>query len=487
MMLKFRYLNVFVALCGFLMPGIAEAQDETAVTTIDVVELTESLPSLTLEQCIDIALSTNPTIVIADMEIKRMDYTRKDVLAQLLPNLSFGANYNRTLAKQVAYMDFDMSALGGMGGAGSDDKDDTSSSSSAQSGKSEGIKMGRDNSWQLGFNASLPLIAPQLWASLDLTDSQIAQSVEQARASRLDLINQVSSAYYQLLLANDSKRVIQQSYDMAALTHDIYSKRFSVGDASEYDVLRTSVALKNVEPELLQADIAIRRAILQLQVLMGLPSEFAFTPSGNLSDYQSSMYGETLSLDTDYSKNTTLVMNELQQNTLAQSLKVAKRAWYPTLALSASYSWMSSSNGNPFTGLRWTPYSLVGLTLNVPLYQGGSRINKIRETEIQVEQMRLTRENLERSVAMQVDLAVDNIKLNVKQIASSNENVLQAERAHDIMEKSFKIGAASYLDLRDAELALTQTRLTYYQSIYNYLIARCDLDLLLGKERQTEN
>lgn len=464
----------------------AEAMDITVSvveqspdTSVEVVE-SGQMPVFTLQQCIDIALNTNPTITVADMEIERMDYTRKDVLAQLLPNVAFGATYNRTLAKQVAYMDFDMSSM--MGGAGADSGDDAPAQTSKKSNQSDGIKMGRDNAWQLGFNASLPLIAPQLWASLDLSDSQIAQSVEQARASRLDLINQVSTAYYQLLLANDSKKVIQQSYDMAALTHDIYQKQFEVGTASEYDVLRTSVAMKNVEPELLQADIAIRRAMLQLRVLMGLPAEFEFAVAGKLSDYESTMYSETLNIDPDYSKNTTLVMNELQINTLDRSLRVAKRAWYPTLALSASYNWMSSSNGNPFSGLRWSPYSLVGLTLNVPLYQGGARMNKIKETQIQMEQMRLTRENLERSVSMQVDLAIDNIKLNVKQIASNSESVGQAVRAHSIMEQSFQVGAASYLQLRDAELALTQTRLTYYQSIYNYLIARCELDLLLGRE-----
>ncbi len=94
--------------------------------------------------------------------------------------------------------------------------------------------------------------------------------------------------------------------------------------------------------------------------------------------------------------------------------------------------------------------------------------------------MKWQRDNLERSVRMQVDLAVDNINKNVKQISSSSESVTQAVKAYAIMEKSFEIGAASYLDLRDAELALTQARLSYYQSIYNYLVANSELELLLG-------
>lgn len=461
------------------MTTVVASAQQSAVPS-DAPSVSDQMPVLSLDQCIEIALSTNPTITVADLDITRVDYSRKDVLAQLLPNVAFGANYNRMLAKQVAYMDFDMGSIPGMGGGSEEEVE--AGSTSRSSSKDNGIKMGRDNSWQLGFQASMPLIAPQLWASLDLSDSQIAQSAERARASRLDLVNQVKTAYYQLLLANDSKRVIQESYDMAALTYDIYSKQYSVGAASEYDVLRTSVAMKNVEPELLQADIAIRRAQLQLRVLLGLPEDFTFDVTGRLSDYEKDMYAQTLAIDPDYSLNTTLVQNTLEMRTLDQSLRVAKMAWYPTLALTASYNWTSSSNGNPFRGLRWSPYSVVGLTLNVPLYQGGARINKIRQTEVQVEQMRLTRENLERTVAMQVDLAVDNISLNVKQIASNSESVGQAERAHDIMAKSFEIGAASYLDLRDAELALTRTRLTYYQSIYNYLVARSELDLLLGRE-----
>lgn len=453
---------------------------EPAKDTLVVTEVIATQPELSLDECIRIALNNNPTIMVADLEINRMDYSKRDIIAQLLPNVAFGVNYNRMVAKQVAYMDFDMGALGGI--MGGDSGDGGSESARASSGKDDGIKMGRDNSWQVGFNASVPIIAPQLWSSLDLSDSQIAQAMETSRASRLDLVNQISNAYYQLMLAIDSKEVIKESYDMAALTHDIYSKQFKFGAASEYDVLRTSVAMKNVEPELMQADIAIRRAKLQLCVLLGLPADLDFNIVGKLSDFEGTMYEETLALNRDYSKNTNLVMNTLQQETLYHSIQVAKNAFLPTLALTASYNWTSSSNGNPFTGLRWSPYSMIGLTVNFPLFQGGARVNKIRTAEIQMEQTRLNRENLERSVGMQVDLAMDNILLNVKQIASNSENVKQAERAHTIMEQSFAIGAASYLDLRDAELALTRTRLAYYQSIYNYLVARSELKLLLGSE-----
>ncbi|MDE7125155.1 MAG: TolC family protein, partial [Muribaculaceae bacterium] len=211
--------------------------------------------SLSLDDCIRVALDNNPTVRIADMDITRVDYSKKETIGALLPTISFGATYNRMLAKQVAYMNMDAF------GSPDSDNTDTETSNSKNSGR-QGIKMGLDNSYSVGFQASVPLIAPQLWASLKLSDSHILQSVEQARASRLSLINEIKNAYYTLLLAEDSRKVIRQSYEMAALTHDIYTRQHQAGTASDYDVLRTSVAMKNVEPELLHSEIAIKQARL---------------------------------------------------------------------------------------------------------------------------------------------------------------------------------------------------------------------------------
>ena len=72
----------------------------TAASAVNVAD-TLSLP---LDSCIAIALSDNPTIKVADMEITRMDYSKKETIGQLLPSISFGASYNRTLAKQTMYM-----------------------------------------------------------------------------------------------------------------------------------------------------------------------------------------------------------------------------------------------------------------------------------------------------------------------------------------------------------------------------------------------
>lgn len=442
----------------------------------------DSTAVLTLDQCIEIALGTNPTIKVADMEITRLDLSRKETIGQLLPNISFAGVYSRMIEKQVAYMNMDN--FPGLGGATGGDETDpdagTRASSSKGGGNSQGIKMGLDNSYQVGFQASLPIIAPQLWKAIDLSDTQILQSIETARASRRSLVTQVKTAYYTLMLARDSREVVMQNLDMARFTAGIYQKQFEVGTASRYDVLRANVAVSNIEPELTRAEIAIKQARLQLLLLMGIGEYIDFEPVGTLADIDIDRVKASLDPTFDISANSDLRQLELSTRLLQNTLKVQQMAWYPTLALSASYNWTSSSNGNPLRNFRWTPYSVIGLSLNIPIFEGGQRYNRIKQAQIQVNEMKWQRDNLVNSINTQVNVAYDNIDLNLKQIASCNETVTQASMAHEIVSQSFAIGAASYLDLRDAELSLTTARLSRVQAIYDYIIATVNLEQLLG-------
>lgn len=458
--------RVIKGICSLLLGGVC-CMTATAQLQTDSV-------SLSLDSCISIAMSGNPTIHIADMEIRRMDYSKKEVIGQLLPSVSFNGTYNRTLEKQTMYMNMSRGAT----------PDSEAAADGAQaSGGRTGIKVGLDNSYSLGFQASVPLIAPQLWKSLKLSDDQILEKVESSRRSRLETVNGVKKAYYALLLALDSHKAIKENYEMAQFTASLYKKQFELGAASEFDVLRTDVAVKNLEPDLTQSLIAIRQARLQLAILMGIESRIAVVPTTNLSAFEKDMYAgalEMAAMRDNLSGNADLRMLDVQTKQLRDALTVQKMSLYPTLALNTNYNWTSMSNGSALKHFQWTPYSQIGLTLSFPLFEGLQRYNRIRQAKVQVDEMAWQRANLVRNIKMQVELAIENIELNIKQISSSSESMRQASRAYDIMKQSFGIGAASYLDFRDSELALTQSRLAYYQSIYNYLVAHSDLELLLG-------
>lgn len=411
---------------------------------------------LSRNECVTIALQDNPTIRVADMEVKRMDYSKRETLANLFPNIDFSGAYQRTIKLQTISMN--------MGG------------------QSQQFKMGTDNNWNFGFSASMPLVNAQLWKSLQISDTQILASLEESRASRLDLVNNVNKAYYALLLAVASKQVIQQNYDIAKMNADIYQKQFEQGTASEYDVLRSSVQVSNVEPELLQADISIKQASLLLKMLMGMDSDVAVMPSITLRDMQREMYGYQLGAERDLSRNTSLRTLDIQTKLQKQNLTLKKFAWIPTLGVSYNMNWNAMSSGNALKNQQFNPYSNVALALQVPIFNGLGRLNSVKQAKIQYDEMAYQRENLVNNLNMQVDLALDNINKQVRQIRSSEDGMKQAAKAYEIMQKSFEIGAASYLNLRDSEVANTSAQLAYLQAIYNYLVSTSELDTLLGKE-----
>lgn len=411
--------------------------------------------TLSRQECLEIALRDNPTVRVADMEISKVDYSKKETLAALFPQIDFAGSFQRSIELQTIRMN--------MGG------------------ESQSLKMGSDNTWNLGFSATMPLISPSLWKSISISKTQILSQIESSRASKLDLVNNVNKAYYALLLAVASRDVVKQNYDIAVMNADIFEKQFKAGTASEYDVLRSSVQVKNVEPELLQADIAIKQCQLQLKVLMGISTDVEINPSEHITDYQRDMYAFPKSVSLSIDGNSSLRSLDIQKKILDKTVDLRKFAWLPTLGASFNLSWLSLSNGNALKNQEFNPYCNVGLSLSVPIFSGGSKYYALKQAQVQRKELEIQREDLVNSLNMQVDLAVDNINREAKMISTSEDGVKQAKKAYDIMQKSFDIGAASYLDLRDSELAHTTAQLSYLQAIYNYLVSTSELDMLLGK------
>lgn len=452
-----RKQRLMLLLAGILAIGVpAFSQNEEAgALFLGAMGINPDSIPISREECIDIALSQSPTIRIADLEVKRVDYSKRETIGNLLPQIGFSLSYQRSIELQTIRMN--------MGG------------------QSQKLKMGSDNTWNTGFSLSLPIIAPTLWKAISISDTQIAQNLESARSSRLELVNQVNKAYYALMLAISSKDVIKQNYDIAKYTAEIYKKQFEQGTASEYDVLRSEVQVRNIEPSLLDADISVKQCQLSLNVLMGIDDALNLYPNVTMEDMQQDMYAYLLD-SKNIAGNSSLRSLELQQKMAGQNVAMKKLAWLPTLGASFNINWLSLSNGPMFKDVDFSPYSSVGVSLSLPIFSGGTKWYQMKQAQVQEKELALQKENLVNSLNMQVDLALDNINRQAKQIDSSKEGVRQAQKAHDIMLKSFQIGAASYLQLQDSELASSSAQLSYLQSIYNYLVSTSELDLLLGKD-----
>lgn len=443
-----------IALFAVLCVGVAWAQPMT----------------LSLDKALEIALSDNPTIRVADLEIERQDWVRKQSVGNLLPSVSVSGQYSYSIVKQEM---------------------------------AKGLSFGADNSISTSAQLTLPLFAPSVYEMLRMNQTQLEQAVESARSSKITLANEVKKAYYNILLAEQSLSVLKESEKSIAETVANTEAMYRQGLASEYDLLTAQVQLSNLKPTILQTETSIRTSKLLFRMYLGLPAEVEFTLEGTLDDFAEEVAAATIPTnEIDYANNADLRALELQARLLEHQLRLTNASRLPTIAAFSSF--MFSGNDNtmdfgsmmggamgggaggsaPATKKEWwwqNPLS-AGISISIPLFSGGKNINKAHEIRNSLSQLSLQRDYLKQSIGVQVENAFNAILTAREKMAANEITVRQAEKAYEIAEVRYNAGAGTILELNSSELSLTQARLNYSQAIYDYLAARADYEKIIGED-----
>ena len=404
---------------------------------------------LTLDQALSIALEENPTVRIADQTIEVKKYAKRGTYAALWPEISASATYQRYVKKQMFHF------------------------------QGNTIEVGTTNNASGGIQAAMPLVNFQLWKSLKLSAMDVELAVEQARSSRIDMVEQVSKTFYQVLMAKDAYNVYKRVYDNAVENHKIVEKKYNVGAVSEYDFIRSQVTVSNAEPNVLNAENSIVLALWQLKALLGMDLALDIDCAGSLADYESVMT-EIYKANKDLTNNSTLRQLDIQERMLNQTLKVQRAANMPSLALTANYTYTALDETLKIQHYRWNPYSVVGLSLNVPIFAGGKRRADINQAKLNLNNLELQRENVERQLMTALMQYESNMQTNLKEYYASSQNISQAKRGYDIAVKRYEIGGGTLVDVDNSQLAYTQAELSRSTAIFNYLINRTSIEKIVG-------
>lgn len=434
---------------AFLLAGIMTCGMVTTVQAQDSVHID-------LNKALEIALSESPSMRIADRNVQIKQIYKKEQIVSLFPDVSIASNYNRTLLKQTMSMD--------MGG------------------QTMNIKVGRDNTYSVGANLSLPLVSFPLWSSLKLSSMDIDLALESARSSKIELVNQVKQAYYTYLLAKQSLEVLQASYNNLEASNTLVTQSFEQGLVSEFEKLRSDVALQNQRPAVSSAAKAVKLAAMRLKVVLGMDVNEPVIFDGQLSDYENAVLSATMPSDQELqlAYNSALRQMDIGIEQLEQSKKIVREASLPMLALAGAFQYSGmGDDGGTFTNY---PYSYVALSLQIPIVGWAATHYKLKQSDLNIQNLKDQRLDLERNLRLGVQSYLNDMQQAIEDIASDSETMRQAQKAYDIAQKQYEVGMNTWLDLRTTELTLTTTQLTYCQDIFNYLTAKANLDATLGAE-----
>ena len=450
--MKSKGRRLFLCLMASIMAMGTKAQESVQGESVGTLDLN-------LEKAIEIALAENPTIKVADKDIELKKVADKEAWQALLPEVNVTGNLQHTLL--AAEMKLNTPA------------------------GTQKFKMGQDgtNTVAAAATLSLPLFAPAVYQNMKLTKADIKLAQEKARSSRLDLIKQVSKAYYQALLAKDSYEVMQKSFKTSKQNYEVVEKKFNVGRVSEYDKISAEVQMRSMESALTSAQTGMTLAMLQLKVLMGVTENVDLKINDQLKNYESQLVlPETYSFVQELQNNSALRQFELNKNLLERSLKIQRTNFMPTLAFQLTGQYQSLYNKDwALWNYEYAPSASFTLVLSIPIYKAKNWTG-LKKIKIQMAQLEDNRINTERQLNMAAQSYSKNMASSIAQIGSNKTAVQQADKAVMISEKRYEVGRGTILELNQSEVALTQAELTYNQSIYDYLNNRADLDYTLGRE-----
>jgi outer membrane protein TolC len=322
-----------------------------------------------------------------------------------------------------------------------------------------------------------------MWYNLQLTKLDIELAMENARSSKISLMNEVKKAYYSHLLMKESYAVLQLTYNNLVDNYNNISEKYEQGIISEFDKLRAEVQMKNQIPSVKSAEKQLELSTMILKVLIGVNLDEPLIFEGALQDYEEEMKVKALPDIRNLSLNNNSDIHQLDiaLRQLEAGLKIIKSSSAPTLGLNIAWSYSAMDDSFKFNEYRWFPNSYVAVGLNIPIVSWAGAAYQIKSAKLNQANLQDQRNYLLDNLQVSVSNSISLISNAVEELNSNKETLIQAEKAYSIAKKQYDIGMGTWLDLNTAELVLTSSQLLYYQSIYNYLSAYADLEKTLGE------
>lgn len=434
-----KILSVFIILSALLLAQTKQA------SVID------------LDQAINLALEKNSDLKIALMEINKSEEKLREARSGLFPKLDVSGQYQRYIDKPVIFLP-PGSPLG------------------------QTLTIGSDNSYSAAASLSVPLFAWSLYKGIELASDALTISQENYRSVKNKVVGDVKKAFLAVLLTRETKDVMQQSLKNAEDNFENIKKLNSAGTLSDYDVLRAEVQVENLKPTVLQMENNYVLSLEALKVTIGLDANQDIDVIGEMN------FEEPYQIPTQQDVIDELIKNNPQLAILENQVKLNNRnisleqsAYLPTLAGFGSYQYQAQANDFKFSDYNWVKTFVLGLQLQVPIFNGFKTQARVSQAEIGLDQSVEQKRNFTEALKTQALSILYRVEQAVKRIEGQNKTVSQAAEGYEIAKRRLANSVAIQLEVNDAELALRQAKLNRLQAIYDLKVAEADLENVLGR------
>ena len=507
---RLRFL--LAALLLVLLAGPAQAQNTQPLT-------------LSLDEAVQIALERNYAIRTARLDVENANAQIGEAWGQLFPRVDLNSSYTRNVVSANPFAGSDAGGLFGSLGfldwlafneqARTDDDPTTDplTLEEFRRRQSEGqanagiTSSASDNPFSVPNQVTNQVSVSQtLYSGSAFAAVKGAQSLREINEAALDLqedqvIHQARQLFYGALLAQRQADVLAASVERTRETFEEADLLVAQGVQPKLTRLQAEVQLANTQTQFIQAQAAAATARDQLLFTLGLPVDRPITLRGELAAPDESLYRTTGLVDA-----IAVALDErpdVEQARLAVRLQEVQRditraAYFPTVSAFANLGFngsipdnrtvisqtgpfdYTSSTNSFFSGDYWQPSVAVGLSLNWNLFDGFQTSRRVQQNTIAIQQAEVQYEQAQEAAKLEVAQALRDIESARQRVNAQQQTVSTAQLAYDFAFERLRTGVGAQLEVRQASDNLDQSSLLYYQAVYDYLVARSNLERATG-------
>lgn len=431
----------------------------------------QGVDQFSLSEAVAYAQSKSNTVRSADLDIARSKAEVQEYTAIGIPKLSAGVDYNYFIHIPTQLIPNDAFAFEIPG----------IPIPEPEPGYSE-TQFGTRNNLTFALNLNTLVFDGSYFVGLKASRGLLEMTKRQADLTKYDVKHAVVKAYLQVLIAEENKGVLLRNIENLGKMRKETKVFLDNGMVEQLDVDRLDLSLSNLQVELEALARQTELAYNVLKFQMNYPLEGKVELTNKLEDIMalpedSDLEGEIAfeqRIETDILKQT-IRLNEL-------NTKRFTMGYLPSLSAFATHQQVLQRD-DLFDGTApgFYPTTIIGLKLNVPIFDGLDKAAKIKKSKIDVEKFKLQLNDLERSIQLQV-INSRAIYKNAKQrLENQDKNLALAEKIHNTTKIKYREGVGSSLEMTQAEQELYRTQANRLNALYELVVAKADLDKALGK------
>lgn len=444
-----RSLLFSLALITLLLPTQSFAQ-------------TDEILELSLEDAMKYAVRNNYSAKNARLDILNQKAVNDEVRGLALPNISAKGEFNDYINPVQSFVPAEF--VGGPSGtfiAVPFTPKFTATASATGS--------------QVLFDGSV-MVALQARNTLMTLYEQSAQLTEQ------QIRYNIQKAYYSLVIAKRQQSILNESMayirNMANDLQVIYDN----GLIEKIELDRTKVQVNNLASDSIRISnmITISEQLLKFQI--GIKNQQQIILTDTSLDEQIADARFLLLEKMEYRDRMDYNLLQTQLKLNEYDLKRHKLSALPSLGAfgTAAYTYSTNTFEDIFKN-RYIFYSLVGLQLNVPIFDGLQRHNRVKQAKIAIEKTKNSIENLELNIDFQKNSATTQLKNAIITMNSEERNLQLAKSVLDLAQAKYKAGVGSNMEVSQAQTEMLSAQNNYFQSMLDVVNAQADLKQAIGE------